>query len=242
VLLLHADIEDRLLTPGRAVYSALNVIGSYHDSVLLRTVTTLPPSLRPAPSSHLRYTKYYLTHSRSYHYLARLLQLVTQLELLIEMGLTKRRGRRAGEDSTVVLEGIKAILRLAIFKTTNGRSVLQPPVPEREVDPSVLDLHKPHVVGDPPNARISFEGEGESWKGPRTGVDRPTLKSMREDAGEGGINAWLKSRVLTIENAKRPKDLVQKTKGVAKVAEMIWILRPLVYGPSPFLCASKVPY
>lgn len=158
------------------------------------------------------------------------------------MAVRKRRGPRAADQLVVAIEALKATLRLALMKTTRGRTGLNPPVPEREIDPSVLDLHRPTVVGDPPNARISFTGEGEAgpeggsdeyWTGSRTGLERPTIKGLRGVAGEGdpaSVQQFLKKRVLTVENATRPEDLVGRTKGLGKVAEVIWILRPLVYG------------
>ncbi|KAI5481609.1 peroxisomal membrane protein pex16 [Pseudohyphozyma bogoriensis] len=257
------------------LYSLLNVLGMYHDSVMLRTISELPPNLRPEPSSHARYTRHWTTASPSYKRLSRSLTILTYTELLIEMAVKKRKGQAAADKAVVVLEALKAALRLALLKTTGGRTSVQPPVPEREIDPSVLDLHRPHIVGSGPDTRISLNGDdaplpprstadvlltrdGERiaglaggarseteehqdyWKGSRTGYSRPTLASLRRDSqpavpgynatsSQESVKAFLMKRVLTVEHAKRPEDLIGRAKGLGKAAEIIWILRPLIY-------------
>lgn len=226
---------DPALTRSLPVYSLLNILGLYHDSVLHHTLATLPPSLRPPPSSHARYTRHFTSTSKTYAHLSRSLQILSYSSLLLEMAIRKRRGTAAAERLTIALEALKAALRLALMRTTRGRSVLNPPTPEREVDPSVLDLHRPVIVGEPPNARIDVAGErAEYWTGHKTGAERSTISGLRagEDGQPNAVQAFLKKRVLTIENARRPEDLVAKASGLGKAAEVIWILRPLVYGQS----------
>lgn len=258
-----------------AVYTLLNLLGTYHDSIVLKTVAVLPPPVRPPSSSHARYTRHYTSTSPTYATLARSLTIVSYTELLLEMAIRKRLGRDKAEQAVIGLEAIKAALRLAIMKTTQGRTCVNPPIAEREFDPSVLDLHRPHVVGEPPHAKISFEksdtsprsaanvllgrseeravaglGEHETavhqeyWQGARTGYARPTIASIRGAGepqvgdptastgtrGKDSVKEFLMTRVLTVEDVKRPQDLVHKAKGTKKLAEVIWILRPLLYG------------
>lgn len=218
--------------------------------------------------------------------LARSLTILGYTELLLEMGVRKRLGRDKAEKAVVVIEGLKAALRLAIMQTTEGRTGVQPPVPEREFDPSVLDLHRPHVVVEDGAEKISFDksaatprsaadvllGRGEEdvgvavtvgdrkveeevqqeyWKGARTGYARPTIASIRGPGeaavgdptaggskGKDAVKEFLLSRVLTVEDVKRPQDLVNKARGLKKLAEVIWILRPLLYGTR---CSSPAP-
>lgn len=254
-----------MVTYPAAVYSALNVLSLYHDSVLHRSLSSLPPAARPTPSSHARYTLHYTLTSPSYALLSRALALLSYSELLIEMGIQKRLGHEKAEQVVLGIECLKAALRLALMKVTGGRTSVQPPVPEREVDPGkVLEKYSlPRVVeGEPPNARIvvaeemgdngngirrdgEFRDHPDFWKGSRTGHSHPTLASLRPptldmpllgDAtamgGKEAVKAFLLSKVLTIEEAKRPEDLVRKAKGLAQIAEVIWILRPLIYGQS----------
>lgn len=83
----------------------------------------------------------------------------------------------------------------------------------------------------------------EYWQGSHTGLTRPTLASIRSaqdplvgdpttsaTAGKDAVQAYLLSRVLTSEDVKSPRALMSKVGGVKTVAEMVWILRPLIYG------------
>lgn len=46
---------------------------------------------------------------------------------------------------------------------------------------------------------------------------------------ESEISAFLQKKVLTIDSVRRPYDLVRKRTGLGALAEVVWILRPLVY-------------
>lgn len=190
----------------------------------------------------------------------------------------KRAGKRRADDTVLLLEGIKAVLRLGLLQTT-GRAGVQPPIAEREVDPALLEQYSsklkvesdgkvkfeagvgngtasgapvlPRSAADVvlPSQANGADAQAEYWQGAKTGNTYPSLASLRvvgEPApgdptstfGPAGANtgarealeAFLKSRVLTAEDATRPQDLVAKARGKAKPAEIIWILRPLVYG------------
>lgn len=200
------------------------------------------------------------------------------------MAIKKRLGRDKADKAVIAIEGLKAVLRLAIMKTTEGRTSVQPPIAEREFDPSVLDLHKPHLVDQAGHTKLSFAPTGpaprstadvllgkdgqrvggiggdeaeeevqqEYWKGARTGYARPTIASLRGardpalgDAtardGKDSVKEYLLTRVLTVEDVKRPQDLVNKAKGLKRLAEIIWILRPLIYGAFPYSPPSSLP-
>ncbi|GAA5987328.1 hypothetical protein JCM10908_001911 [Rhodotorula pacifica] len=297
-----ASIESSLRTltwflPGRfqdaevaseGLYSVLNLISLYHDSVLHRAASSLPAPLRPPSSSHTRYTRHFVTKSQPYNVLAHMLSVVQSLELLVEMAVTKRGGGREKAEKTVVaIEAIKAVLRLGLMRATKGRTGVQPPVAEREMDPALLamnqerlakmqraaKLHGKEATAVPPpqsaadvllkethgengievgmaKVETEKEDEPEFWTGPRTGYVRPTLASLRK-AGDAPIGdatsnfnstsaaapwktkdvgkEYLMSRVLTVEDVRRPEDLVSKAKGIKKLAEIIYILRPLIY-------------
>lgn len=206
------------------------------------------------------------------------------------MTIKKKKGTEASEKVVVLIEGVKAVLKLALMRVTDGRTGVNPPIAEREVDPNVLELRgvgkgkakvqlgavveaelprssadvllrrreartEEGVVGE--EGTEEEEGPKEYWTGTRTGVERPTLASLRKEGdpavgdptsgvpnglgallgGGGGkqdaVRDYLMTRVLTIEDVKRPEDLIDKAKGLGKVAEVIWILRPLVYGTFP---------
>ncbi|GJN90015.1 hypothetical protein Rhopal_003010-T1 [Rhodotorula paludigena] len=296
-----ASIESTLRTltwflPGRfqdaevaseGLYSVLNLISLYHDSILHRAVSSLPAPLRPPSSSHTRYTRHYTRTSKPYSLLAHSLSVIQSLELLLEMLARKKRGPVAAQKTVVALEAVKALLRLGLMGATSGRTGVQPPVAEREVDPALLEMNREKVTRmrraqrtfaaevegsgqattvPPPRSAADVllrrrEGaddlelgaaaaeveETDFWTGARTGYVRPTLASLRRE-GDAAIGAapspfglpsggknkdfgkeYLMSRVLTVEDVKRPEDLVAKAKGVKRIAEVIWILRPLIY-------------
>lgn len=241
------------------VYSLLNVLSLYHDSILHRSLASLPPSARPAPSSHARYTRFWTSTSPTYAALARTLTLLSYSELLIEMGIKKRLGKARAEKAVMVIELAKAFMRLLLLRETKGRMGVNPAVPEREVDPSILDQQKklpPIVLGQPPHASVEFprssadvllgvQGEEgaqqDYWVGSRTGLTRPTLASIQPPAdlllgtpspasGKDVLHQYLLTRVLTAEDVKKPQDLVSKVHGLGRLAEIVWILRPVIYG------------
>lgn len=117
-------------------------------------------------------------------------------------------------------------------------------------------------TSSPPNR----DHDVESWRGARTSKVRPTIASIRGRSqavtlnGANGhrsngharyedtkkdVNAFLYARVLNVEDVKRPEDLVRPLEGVEKAAEVVWILRPLLYGksncnPSSFIVVQNL--
>lgn len=239
------------------VYSLLNIVSLYHDSLLHRSLPSLPASARPNPSSHARYTRFWSSTSTTYAALARTLTILSYSELFLEMAIKKRLGKEKAEKAVMMIEVAKALMRLALLKETDGRLGISPPIPEREVDPALFDQHKRVVVLENDTARIEFprssadvllgaRGEQEveekdHWLGSRTGYTRPTLASIRPpvdplvgntspSSGKEIVQQYLLSRVLTAEDAKRPEDLVAKMNRLGRLAEIVWILRPVIYG------------
>lgn len=226
---LPGKFQDSELA-SEAIQSFLNVLGVYHDSVLHRTVADMPSHVRPPSTAHARYTRWWTKHSKSYARLSRTLAILNYTSLLMEMTVRKKRGRVAADQTILILEAAKAAIRLAILRITD-RAVLQPPVPEREVDPSVLDLHRPQLVNEDDSTKVSFTHDNEDyWTGAKAGVTRPTLASLRKS--NGTADTFLTKRVLTLEHVQPPKELVTRLHGIAKIAEIIWIMRPLLYGRS----------
>ncbi|KAG0659819.1 Peroxisomal membrane protein pex16 [Rhodotorula mucilaginosa] len=279
---------DPDLVPTRAIPGCRSRVRRplYHDSVLHRAASSLPAPLRPPSSSHTRYTRHFVTNSQPYNILAHTLSVVQSLELLIEMAVTKRGGGRDKAEKTVIaIEAIKAALRLGLMGATKGRTGVQPPVAEREMDPALLAMNQERLAkmqraatklhhgteataAPPPHSAADVllrqshgetslqigmakveterEDEPEFWTGPRTGYVRPTLASLRRNGdatplGDATVTLtasymakdvgkeYLMSRVLTVEDVRRPEDLVSKAKGIKKLAEIIYILRPLIY-------------
>lgn len=129
---------------------------------------------------------------------------------------------------TSLLPPIRAILRLILLRLTAQRTVLQPSIPERSTDPSLLaatEAKSPMQESSP-----------DTWKASRTGLQIPTISSLRAEGATGmrsveaEISAFLQTKVLTIDNVRKPYDLVRQRTGFGAFAEVVWILRPLIYG------------
>jgi len=93
----------------------------------------------------------------------------------------------------------------------------------------------------------------DRWVGCRTGLERPTIASLRArsashseldrtgnldpfsvEDGKKEVNEYLLSRVLTVEEVRKPEELVRRLDGrLARFAELVWILRPVIYGVFP---------
>ncbi|GAA6020560.1 hypothetical protein JCM11491_000796 [Sporobolomyces phaffii] len=284
-----ASIESTLRTlswfiPGRfndadlaseSLYSLTNLVSLYHDHILHKAVSSLPAPLRPPSSSHTRYTRHWTTVSPPYRRMAQLLSVIQSVELLLEMAVRKKKGREGAEKLAIGLEAIKAALKLGLMGATQGRTGVQPPVAEREMDPALLEKERDRMIRmrkaaanpassssrQPPQSAADvllrrMDGkdtdvelgmldaeveEKEFWTGAKTGLVRPTLASLRQDddaapgdptsalTGKDLSREYLSRKVLTIEDVKRPEDLIERAKGVKQLAEVIWILRPLIY-------------
>jgi len=137
----------------------------------------------------------------------------------------KRRGEKVRWRVVVLLEGIKALCRLLLLRLTNSRPLVSPPLPEREIDPRTLseDNDKSAWDGmDTPPSEGTMESS-MSWTMPRTGLSLPTLP----DASD--VSTFLLSKVLTADDIKPPKALLHRVTGQGQLAEVMFILRPVIY-------------
>ncbi|MCJ1384941.1 Peroxisomal membrane protein pex16 [Xylographa soralifera] len=210
-----------------SLHSGVQLLSLYHDSLLARAISRLPPSLpRPLPTLHNRYTKFWTANSSLYKRVALLLQTIQYTELLWEMA-AKRKGEKIRWRVVVILEMVKALCRLLMMRLTNSRPLVSPPLPDREVDPRTVEggnTEKTQWDGmqTPP---IDEAGpDALSWTMPRTGLSLPNLPDSTE------ITEYLLKKVLTADDIKAPKQLLHRmTTFQGQIAESIWILRPVIY-------------
>lgn len=147
--------------------------------------------------------------------------MIQYTELLWEMA-AKRKGEKVRWRVVVLLEVVKAVCRLLLLRLTNSRPLVSPPLPQREVDPSTLEDSSASSNGmdTPPTEQ---EVEAANWTMPRTGLSMPSLP----DASD--ISNYLISKVLTADDIKPPKALLHRVSGKGEVAEVLYILRPVIY-------------
>ena|SRR5579859_4567648 len=90
------------------VYTTLNLVSLYHDSLLAKAVANLPPTVRkPEPSPHNRYTQFWTKASPSYKRLALAIVMIQYGEVLLEMGAKKKWGEKGRWRTIVGLEALK---------------------------------------------------------------------------------------------------------------------------------------
>ncbi|QIX02486.1 hypothetical protein AMS68_008003 [Peltaster fructicola] len=202
--------------------SSVLLLSLYHDNLLSRALTQSLHGLRHHQSPHNRYTRYYCNKSRTYKTTALTLQIVQYTELLIEM-MAKRKGEKEKWRVVVVLESVKAACRLVLMRLTNSRPLLSPPLPERETLPEPTQQEEEHLMS-PPSERseVSFAGS-EQWTMPRTSLTLPPLPTSED------ISSYLLSKVLTADDIKPPKQLLHPVSGLGEAAEIVYILRPVIY-------------
>lgn len=162
------------------------------------------------------------------------LQVIQYTELLVEMA-AKKRGERTRWRAVVGLESIKAVCRLLLLRLTRSRPLVTPPLPEREIDPSKLEdsannngvdglAYAEEQLSDfPPSEKAKPVSGDDRWTMPRTGLSMPSLPHS------GDIASYLHSRVLTADDIKPPKTLLHRVRGYGELAEIIFILRPVLY-------------
>lgn len=149
--------------------------------------------------------------------------MIKYTELLWEM-IARRRGEKVRWRVIVLIEGLKALCRLILLHLTNSRPLVSPPLPEREVDPRPAEEEDDegdwNGMDTPKSEKPSPE---TSWTMPRTGLSLPNLPEATD------ISNFLISKVLTADDVKAPRTLLHRISGMGQVAEVMYILRPLIY-------------
>ncbi|KAF2478631.1 peroxisomal membrane protein-domain-containing protein [Neohortaea acidophila] len=199
--------------------SSVQLLSLYHDSLLTRALAhSLQQKQHQSP--HNRYTRYYCSRSPTYRRTATMLQVVQYTELLLEM-MAKRRGEKTRWRVVVLLEAIKALCRLVLMRLTNSRPLLSPPLPERE---PMEEKAEEETIHSPPSETTTFSEAGsEQWTMPRTSLTLPPLPTSND------ISSYLMSKVLTADDIKPPKALLHRVSGIGEAAEIMYILRPVIY-------------
>ncbi|KAL3478011.1 peroxisome membrane protein [Aspergillus californicus] len=208
--------------PSECVHSGVQLLSLYHDSLMSKVISNLPSTVpRPTPTPHSRYTKYWTSQSSLYQKVALALQTVQYTELLWEM-IARRRGEKVRWRVVVFIEIVKAICRLFLLRLTNSRPLVSPPLPEREVDPRSLQQGEEEDWNGM-QTPVSERSSDMSWTMPRTGLSLPSLPDVND------VSNYLISKVLTADDIKPPKALLHRVTGQGQLAEILHILRPVVY-------------
>lgn len=202
--------------------SGVQLLSLYHDNLLSRALAQRLKmrGTKRHENPHNRYTRFYCQKSGTYRRTATTLMVVQYTELLLEM-MAKRQGEKAKWRVVVILEAVKALCRLILMRLTNSRPLLTPPLPEREIPEDDKTEKEEDELSSPPSE--PSEPGSEQWTMPRTSLTLPPLPDSSD------ISSYLLSKVLTADDIKPPKQLVHRTSGFGEIAEVMFILRPVVY-------------
>ncbi|KAH8100683.1 peroxisomal membrane protein PEX16 [Cristinia sonorae] len=217
-----------------ALSALLNSLSIYHDTLLTKFVQSQPKYRPLIPSSlHSRYTRAWSDKSSLYKWIARSLELIRYLELLVEMGLRRKVSAQARWRSVVFIETIKAVLRLILLKITR-RPLISPLIPEREFDPSALpeiadDASSPTLAPSSPPA--SLPSTPEHFKNNHIPLPpHPLLTPPPPNQSPQPVEDYLLPKALTTASVKAPTSLIRAMSCPRDwLAEIVYTLRPLIY-------------
>ncbi|KAJ6519782.1 peroxisomal membrane protein PEX16 [Mycena sanguinolenta] len=215
-----------------ALAASLNLVSMYHDTLLAKVVQR-DPKYRPLiPSSlHTRFTRAWSDKNTRYKWVARSLELIRFTELVLEMTLRRKVSPRTRWRSVVLLEIIKAVLRIILLRITR-RPLLSPPIPEREFDPSTL----PSPVDTPPSTMAPSSVSSSPPATPshlqnnRVPLPPHPLLTSPSHPAETSAEDYLLPKALTTSCVKPSHSLLKPLSSYRDwLAEVLYILRPLVY-------------
>jgi len=146
----------------------------------------------------------------------------------------KTKGDRTRWKVVTLIECLKAICRLLLLRITGSRSVLSPPLPEREIDPSTLETSSSSSLSST-KTDLSAEDDSEYNLMSRTRLPPPILPPP------GSALPYLVNKVTTAEDIKAPKQLVPQLTFPSQFAEILYILRPVIYASLMAYYALRTP-
>ncbi|KAJ3218137.1 Peroxisomal membrane protein pex16 [Dinochytrium kinnereticum] len=196
------------------VYGVLNVFNMYLDSILQQGQMSRT-SIDERPSIFNQYTRSALKSSKIYAALSYSVTIVQHLQVLAEMiakelGSDKLRWQVVG-----IIEFMKLVSRLLVFKLSKRRTILHSQVVERDFDVS----------------QISVDQKATTWTGPRSQKDYARLEGFldkEKTITNNGVSKYLVSRAI-LDSAKRPSDYLTELGRLRAAAEWIYIIKPFIY-------------
>ncbi|TFL03738.1 peroxisome membrane protein [Pterulicium gracile] len=211
----------------------LNLMSMYHDTLLAKIVQNETQYKPLIPSSlHTRFTKAWSNKNARYKWTARALEIIKYTQLVLEMSLRRNVSAKSKWRGIILLEFIKAVLRIFLLRVTR-RPLIHPPIPERDFDPAALPVSStassPTLA--PSSPTLTLVDTPQHLKNNHVPLlpdglltPPPPLQS------ETFVEDYLLPKALTISSVKPSLSLVRPLSSVTDwVSEFIYILRPLVY-------------
>ncbi|CAO3670187.1 unnamed protein product [Umbelopsis vinacea] len=223
----------------QALFAGLNVLGLYHDSILRRAALSQgkPVSDSADGSPFNKYTAYWFSKSPLHKQISLILSIISYTQVVLEMAVSKKHGKKAKWRLIFGIELFKAALRLMLLRMTNDRMLLSPTHLQRDIDPASLSGS---------NGLSSQDVEEKTWLGKKTRLRHPQMNATIELNGApkqsntgltpnqkyNDVTEYLMSKVLTPEKLRKPEDTVSVLSRLGKLGEVLYILRPLIYESS----------
>ncbi len=208
-----SDIASEIL------YMLLRFITLKHDKIIGKIAEKFKPK-----NLHSKYVEYACKNEK-YNLFAHLLTSLEYIETVVEM-LTQRKVSEGAKWNVVtIIETIKFVLKMIIFKINKQRMLVYPYLGKREVDPQEL----------------LTDNEVNTWKGQRSSQEFLTLQSMtkfvKQDSKYGNdflssndaLDDFIRSKALK-NVVSGPESILPSLKGVQLATEVITHIRPLLYG------------
>ncbi|KDQ63594.1 hypothetical protein JAAARDRAFT_29616 [Jaapia argillacea MUCL 33604] len=216
-----------------ALSALLNTMSLYHDTLLAQIVRSDPKYKPLIPlSQHSRYTRAWSDKDNRYKWAARALEIIRFVELVVEMGMARKVSVKTKWRGIVLLEIIKATLRLLLVRITR-RPLLSPPIPERDFDPASItppsNTSSPTLA--PSSAPSSAPSTPEHLRNNHSPLPPHSLLTPPPPMQSPiPIEDFLLPKALTTSSVKAPTYLVKPLSSPKDwLAEVIYIVRPLVY-------------
>ena len=180
-------------------------------------------------SLHSKYMDF-VCKDNKYNLLAHLLTSIEYMETVIEMIVQRKQSENAKWNLITMIETIKFVLKMIIFKTNKQRLLVYPYLPGRDVDPQEL----------------LAEQETTTWTGGRSNQEYNTLQSMtrfvKQDSkydteflsSNDALDEYIRSKALK-HVVSGPESILPSLKGLNLAVEVASHFRPLLYGMIPFL-------
>ncbi|TPX37738.1 hypothetical protein SmJEL517_g00620 [Synchytrium microbalum] len=205
-----------------AIGASVNIAALYHDTILVPVARRQPGSTQ---SPFNRYTSAVLKSSTAYQRVAYALTFMGFVDNLLEQGLTRRFGKEIKWPFVTTYEIIKLILRLSLFRMSRARMIPHSAVEEREYDPSKLNPESAEAANDAAAATASSP-TGTGFVGSRSGKSFNSVETVGKDPQT--VQTYLNNKALS-DPVKKSTDLLQSLDTLRTVAELAFILRPIVY-------------
>ncbi|KAI9256267.1 peroxisome membrane protein [Sporodiniella umbellata] len=213
--ILPGRFQDAELA-SQALYSVLNLMNIYHNHIIRKAAQGQPIE----ESTFNKYIHFWSSRSKINATASKLLSFISYTQVLIEMAVLKKLGRKKQWECITYLEGFKVLLRLFLYQSTQQRMTLSPTHLQRDVEPQAL---------------VEPQVQPASWVGKRTGIrvqtmnDCVQLHNTPSSHAKSDVTDFLLSRRLTSEMVRRPEQMVVVQKNISKLAELLYIFRPFLY-------------